>query len=50
VQGKQTICNLRLNEKGKEEGLENLPVVQEFVDMFLEELPIFHPKESWSLQ
>jgi hypothetical protein len=30
---------LALNEKGVEEGLENLLVVREFVDIFLEELP-----------
>jgi hypothetical protein len=30
---------LALNEKGVEEGLEHLPVVREFVDVFLEGLP-----------
>jgi hypothetical protein len=30
---------LALNEKEVEEGLEHLPVVREFVDVFLEELP-----------
>jgi hypothetical protein len=29
---------LVLNKKGEAEGLENLPIVQEFVDIFLEEL------------
>jgi hypothetical protein len=36
-------CNiyviLALNEKGVVEGLENLPVAREFVDLFPEELP-----------
>ena len=30
---------LALNEKGVAEGLEHLPVVREFVDVFPEELP-----------
>jgi hypothetical protein len=30
---------LALNEKGVAEGLEYLPVVREFADVFLEELP-----------
>jgi hypothetical protein len=30
---------LALNEKGVVEGLEHLPVVREFVDVFPEELP-----------
>jgi hypothetical protein len=30
---------LALNEKGVAKGLEHLPVVREFADMFLEELP-----------
>jgi hypothetical protein len=37
---------LALNEKGVAEGLENLPVVQEFVDVFPEELPGFPPKRE----
>jgi len=32
---------LALNEKGEEKGLENLPIVQEFVDVFPEELQGF---------
>jgi hypothetical protein len=32
---------LALNEKGEAEGLENLPIVQEFADIFPEELPRF---------
>jgi hypothetical protein len=35
---------LALNEKGEAEGLENLMVVREFVDMFPKELPSFPPK------
>ena len=31
---------LVLNEKGVVEGLEHLPVVREFVDVFPEELPV----------
>ena len=37
---------LALNEKGVAEGLENLPVVKEFVDVFLEELPGVPPKRE----
>jgi hypothetical protein len=37
---------LALNEKGITEGLENLPVVQEFEDVFPEELPrMLHERE-----
>jgi hypothetical protein len=32
---------LMLNDKGETEGIENLPVVHEFHDMFPEELPGF---------
>jgi len=43
-------CNLygilALNDKGMAEGLENILLVQEFVDMFLEELPGFLPKRE----
>jgi hypothetical protein len=34
---------LALNEKGEVEGLEHLPVVREFVDIFPEELPGMPP-------
>jgi hypothetical protein len=34
---------LVLNEKGVAEGLENLPVVREFVDVFPKELPGISP-------
>ena len=37
---------LALNEKGVAEGLEHLPVVKEFVDMFLEELPRMSPERE----
>jgi hypothetical protein len=40
---------LALNEKGVAEGLEHLPVVKEFADVFPEELPGMPPKENWSL-
>jgi hypothetical protein len=37
---------LALNEKGVAEGLEHLPVVKEFVDVFLEELPGMPPERE----
>jgi hypothetical protein len=37
---------LALNDKGMVEGLENLPVVREFVDVFPEELPGFRPERE----
>jgi hypothetical protein len=37
---------LVLNEKGVEEGLEHLPVVKEFVDVFPEELPGMPPERE----
>jgi hypothetical protein len=37
---------LALNEKGEAEGLENLPVVQGFVDVFLEELQVLPPERE----
>jgi hypothetical protein len=37
---------LVLNEKGVVEGLEHLPVVREFVDVFSEELPRMMPKRE----
>jgi hypothetical protein len=40
---------LVLNEKGVAEGLEHLPVVKEFADVFPEELPRMPPKGNWSL-
>jgi hypothetical protein len=40
---------LALNDKGMAEGLENLPIVREFADVFPEELPGFSPKERWNL-
>jgi hypothetical protein len=48
---------LVLNDKGMAEGLENLPVVREFVDVFPEELPglspereigIYHRLKTWN--
>jgi hypothetical protein len=43
-------CNiyaiLALNEKGVVEGLEHLPVVREFADIFPEELPGMPPREG----
>ena len=38
---------LALKEKGVAEGLEHLPVVREFADVFLEELPGIPPKREW---
>jgi hypothetical protein len=37
---------LALNERGKVEGLEDLLVVQEFLDVFLEELPGLPPERE----
>jgi hypothetical protein len=37
---------LALNEKGLAEGLEHLPVVREFADIFLEELPGMPPERE----
>jgi hypothetical protein len=37
---------LALNDKGMAEGLENLLVVREFVDVFPEELPGFRPERE----
>jgi hypothetical protein len=37
---------LALNEKGVAEGLEHLPVVKEFADVFLEELPGLSPERE----
>jgi hypothetical protein len=37
---------LALNEKGIAEGLEHLPVVREFADVFLEELPGMPPERE----
>jgi hypothetical protein len=43
-------CNiyaiLALNEKGVAEGLEHLPMVREFVDIFLKELPRMPPERE----
>jgi hypothetical protein len=41
---------LVLNEKGEEEGIENLPIVKEFEEIFPEEYLVYHPIESWSLK
>jgi hypothetical protein len=38
--------SLHLNEKGVAEGLEHLPVVREFADIFLEELPRMPPERE----
>jgi hypothetical protein len=40
---------LALNEKGVEEGIEHLPVVREFADVFSEELPGCRRRGNWSL-
>jgi hypothetical protein len=37
---------IALNENGMEKGLEHLPVVQVFSDVFLEEIPRFPPKRE----
>jgi hypothetical protein len=37
---------LELNEKGETEGLENLPVVQDFSDVFPRELLVFLPERE----
>jgi hypothetical protein len=37
---------LALNEKAIEKGIEHLPVVREFADVFLEELPGIPPKRE----
>jgi hypothetical protein len=37
---------LTLNDKGETKGLENLPVVREFADVFPEELPGFLPERE----
>ena len=37
---------LSLNEKGVAEGLEHLPVVKDFADVFLEELPGMPPERE----
>jgi hypothetical protein len=37
---------LALNEKGVAQGLEHLPVVKEFADVFPEELPRMPPKRE----
>jgi hypothetical protein len=37
---------LALNEKGVVEGLEHLPVVREFADIFPEELPRMSPERE----
>ena len=37
---------LALNEKGVDEGLECLPVVKEFADVFLEDLPGMPPERE----
>jgi hypothetical protein len=37
---------LGLNEKGVADGLEHLPVVREFVDIFLEELSRMPPERE----
>jgi hypothetical protein len=38
---------LALNEKGVAEGLEHLPVVREFVDVFPKELPGMSPEREF---
>jgi len=38
---------LALNEKGVAEGLEHLPLVREFVEIFLKELPRMSPKREF---
>jgi hypothetical protein len=40
---------LALNDKGVVKGLENLPVVQEFGDLFPEDLPSLSPKRELEL-
>jgi hypothetical protein len=44
--GSKLYATLALNEKGVEEGLEHLPVVREFVDVFPEELPGMLPERE----
>jgi hypothetical protein len=44
--GHKLYAILALNVKGEVEGLENLPVVQDFLDVFLEELPGLPPKRE----
>jgi hypothetical protein len=44
--GCNTYAILALNEKGVAEGIEHLPVVREFANVFLEELPRILPKRE----
>jgi hypothetical protein len=37
---------LALNKKGVAKGLQHLPMVKEFVDVFLEDLPRMSPKRE----
>jgi hypothetical protein len=40
---------LALNEKGVAEGIEHLPMVREFADIFPEEFPGMPLERDWSL-
>jgi hypothetical protein len=42
----QTLCDPRAKQKGVAEGLEHLPVVKEFADVFPEELPGMPPERE----
>jgi hypothetical protein len=46
VQGGKLYAILALNEKGVVEGLEHLPVVKEFADVFPKELPRMPPERE----
>jgi hypothetical protein len=46
ARGASFMRSLRLNEKGVVEGLEHLPVVREFADVFPEELPGMPPERE----
>jgi hypothetical protein len=47
--GHKLYAILVLNEKGVAEGLEHLPVVKEFADVFPEELPGMPPERELEL-
>jgi hypothetical protein len=46
LKGCKLYAILALNEKGIVEGLENLLIVQEFVDVFPMEFPVFPPERE----